>query len=134
MRGRCQEGRTAIALGRLRKFVLLVRGGGGGLSALPPNGGGVGGGVSVSLNRNVETHGASRHPMARVGGGVGKCRRRRRGRGVAVVTNFRSHGGWKSWGFWWIIDIWAENIGRAKIDQPRGNRHNHSAEGDGVGR
>ena len=36
--------------------------------------------------------------------------------------------------FWWIVDIWAEDIGRARIDQPGGNRHNHSAEGDGVGR
>ena len=36
--------------------------------------------------------------------------------------------------FWWIIDIWAEDIGRARIDQPGGNRHNHSAEGDDVGR
>jgi len=37
---------------------------------------------------------------------------------VSQSQRFRSHGEWKFGDFRWIVDVLAENIGRAKIEQP----------------
>ena len=131
MRGRGQEGRTAIALDSLRKFVLLVRRGGGGCQHRPQMG--VEGGQRELEQECGDPWSITSSDGQSWGGGLGSAA----AAAVASLSSLRFfevmvNGNLGD--FWWIIDIWAEDIGRARIDQPGGNRHNRRAEGDDVGR